>query len=262
VDEFDKLLDIPLDIAFVGERGKPGLSAYQVWLKAGNKGSVKQFLTSLKGKDGDSIKGDKGDPGLSAYEVWKAQGNEGTEKQFIASLKGQPGKDGVTTTIIKEVKVKPLKGDKGDKGDTGQSAYELWLENNEGTEEDFLKSLKGKDASTPIYSGNAYTELKEQSDVSIISPADQDILRYNATTKKWYNTTLTSSSTFTRTAYPFTAQTSITINHNQGFYPSVTVLDSDGYKINPAGEQHISVNAFIITFTSSATGTIVYDANT
>ena len=72
--------------------------------------------TNPKGDKGDSIKGDsvKGDDGLSAYKVWLSVGNKGSEQAFLKSLKGKPGDDGVTTTITKEVRVKPLKGDDGE----------------------------------------------------------------------------------------------------------------------------------------------------
>ena len=44
-----------------------------------------------------------------------------------------------------------LQGDKGDKGDAGKSAYEVWLEaGNTGSEQDFLDSLKGDDATITI----------------------------------------------------------------------------------------------------------------
>lgn len=111
-----------------------GDSAYEVWLKQGNKGSTQDFLDSLqgeKGKDGytpkkgvdyfDGEKGEKGEKGAdgytpqknvdyfdgkngadgtdgaegkSAYEIWLAQGNSGTEADFITSLKGADGKNG------------------------------------------------------------------------------------------------------------------------------------------------------------------------
>ncbi len=75
-----------------GDKGDKGDSAYQVWLSAGNTGTVQDYLNSLKGKPGAD-----GDDGLSAYEVWLAQGNKGSEADYLASLKG----------------------DKGDKGDAG-----------------------------------------------------------------------------------------------------------------------------------------------
>ncbi len=75
-----------------GDKGDKGDSAYQVWLSAGNTGTMQDYLNSLKGKPGAA-----GDDGLSAYEVWLSQGNKGSEADYLASLKG----------------------DKGDKGDAG-----------------------------------------------------------------------------------------------------------------------------------------------
>lgn len=44
-----------------------------------------------------------------------------------------------------------IQGENGDNGDDGKSAYQLWLDaGNEGTEEDYLNSLKGEDGYTPI----------------------------------------------------------------------------------------------------------------
>ena len=54
------------------------------------------------------------------------------------------------------------KGATGGKGDAGKSAYQIWLdEGNTGTEEDYINSLKGADAETPIafkeIEGNIFT---------------------------------------------------------------------------------------------------------
>ena len=80
-----------------GEAGVDGKSAYELWLAAGNEGTLEEYLASLKGEKGDQgekgeqgEKGDKGDTG--------AQGEKGD--------KGDTGAQGE-------------KGDKGDKGDTG-----------------------------------------------------------------------------------------------------------------------------------------------
>ena len=93
----------------IGFKGDEGDSAYQVWLNAGNIGTVDDYLASLKGE--------KGDNGDSAYQVWLDAGNTGTVEDFFLSLKG----------------------------DKGESAYQIWLnEGNTGTVEDFLLSLKGE----------------------------------------------------------------------------------------------------------------------
>ena len=113
--------------------GADGKSAYQLWIEAGNLGTLEEFLESLIGEPGkstyeiwlslghegtvvdfiDSIKGDKGDQGYSAYELWLQEGHEGTVVDFLNSL-------------------------------IGKSAYQIWISlGNEGTEQDFIDSLKG-----------------------------------------------------------------------------------------------------------------------
>ena len=49
-----------------GKPGAPGKSAYDIWLEAGNTGTEEDYLASLKGEKGDSI---KGDPGVSVESV-------------------------------------------------------------------------------------------------------------------------------------------------------------------------------------------------
>ncbi len=108
-----------------GEAGQAGLSAYQLWLDAGNSGTAQEFLDSLVGQPGDD-----GIAGLTAYELWLAEGNEGTVETFFDSLAGVPGSPGET----------------GTPGQQGMSAYEIWLSQGfTGTESDFLKSLVGSD---------------------------------------------------------------------------------------------------------------------
>lgn len=72
-----------------GADGADGLSAYEIWLAAGNTGDEAAFLLSLKGEQGET--GPDGDDGLSAYEIWLAQGNVGDEAAFLASLEGPQG---------------------------------------------------------------------------------------------------------------------------------------------------------------------------
>ena len=79
-------------VGATGASGDDGASAYQIWLDAGNAGSVDAFLASITGKDGvDGTNGVDGLNGLSAYDLWKQLGNTGTEAEFIASLKGADG---------------------------------------------------------------------------------------------------------------------------------------------------------------------------
>ena len=68
-------------------RGQPGQSAYQIWLSAGNTGTVADFLTSLEGEDGDD--------GQNAYDIAVLNGFVGTQAEWLASLEGDDGDDGI-----------------------------------------------------------------------------------------------------------------------------------------------------------------------
>lgn len=96
------------ELPYIGDHSKPkdGKSAYQIWLDAGNRGTVDDFLESLIGEQGKST-----------YEIWLSLGHEGTVVDFIDSIKGE-------------------------KGERGYSAYEIWLQQgHEGSEEDFIEYL-------------------------------------------------------------------------------------------------------------------------
>ncbi len=111
-----------------GTNGQDGLSAYQIWLNAGNTGTQSQFLASLQGPAGPQgiqglsgtngtngtngsvgpqgpigltgpqgiagTNGTNGVDGLSAYQIWLNAGNTGTQAQFLASLQGATGLTG------------------------------------------------------------------------------------------------------------------------------------------------------------------------
>lgn len=68
------------------------------------------------GAKGD--KGDKGDTGLSAFQIAVQDGFKGTEAQWLASLKGATGPKGDTGSVGPTGPVGP-KGATGPKGDTG-----------------------------------------------------------------------------------------------------------------------------------------------
>ena len=162
------------------------ISAYDLWLTAGNEGTEQDFLASLvgvRGSDGyigsDGITGPKGATGKSAYQLWLDAGNKGTPDAFLAALKGDPGADGVNGLSAYDLWIlegnagsnqdflKSLVGPAGQQGAagqqgqtgatgpagpsgaTGKSAYEIWLANgNTGTESDFLNSLVGPAGAT------------------------------------------------------------------------------------------------------------------
>lgn len=69
--------------------GEDGLSAYQIWLNAGNTGTELDFLESLKGKDGED--------GTSVTHEWNGTVLTVTSESGTSSvdLKGETGKSGV-----------------------------------------------------------------------------------------------------------------------------------------------------------------------
>ncbi|OTA50521.1 hypothetical protein BHL91_01020 [Limosilactobacillus reuteri] len=79
-----------------GETGQPGLSAYQLAVNAGFKGSETEWLDYLrKGPQGQQgTPGKDGKDGQSAYQIWLNNGHEGTETDFLNSLIGQRGEQG------------------------------------------------------------------------------------------------------------------------------------------------------------------------
>lgn len=119
-----------------GSAGKDGLSAYEIWLNAGNTGTEADFLNSLKGQDGYSpVKGVDyfdGEPGKNGVDgktpyiqngYWYIDGKSTNVK--AEGKDGSNGKDGVS-------------------GKDGKSAYTIWLEaGHSGSEDDFLQWLKG-----------------------------------------------------------------------------------------------------------------------
>jgi uncharacterized protein YjdB len=74
---------------FDGTDGNDGLSAYQIWLNAGNTGTELDFLESLKGKDGED--------GTSVTHEWNGTVLTVTSENGTSSvdLKGETGKSGV-----------------------------------------------------------------------------------------------------------------------------------------------------------------------
>lgn len=166
LDQAVKELNDKIDNRLKNAKGEPGLSAYQVWLQDGNKGSIHDFLASLKGDKGDKgdpgqqgiqgeqglpgtpgkqgiqgEQGKQGEPGLSAYELWLKAGHTGDQAAFLASLKGTPGRDGRDGQPGKD----GVNGEQGPQGEPGKSAYQEAVDNGfSGSLTDWLNSLKGE----------------------------------------------------------------------------------------------------------------------
>lgn len=100
-----------------GKNGKDGLSAYQIALQHGYKGSEADWLDSLIGPPGVDGDGKPGEPGkngkdgLSAYEIALKNGFKGTEAEWLESLRGKDGADGEGSSyepIEGDVPLKPI----------------------------------------------------------------------------------------------------------------------------------------------------------
>ena len=183
-----------------GDTGDDGLSAYQVAVINGYKGSQTEWLASLVGAKGDT--GEKGNPG-KGFKIVKTFPS-------IAALNGDGFSDGDFTMIASDVNdpddgklyvwngtgftyVADLsgsqgikgdtgntgdKGEKGDTGDQGLSAYQVavnagfsgsvneWLASLVGAKGD--KGEKGDDAVINIISQAAYDALADKSGVYFI----------------------------------------------------------------------------------------------
>jgi len=66
----------------------------------------------------------------------------------------------------------------GARGKEGKSAYEIWLDlGNEGTEQEYLASLKGQDGHTPIKGTDYWTTADQASIVAdVLAAVDEAIL--------------------------------------------------------------------------------------
>jgi uncharacterized protein (TIGR02145 family) len=106
----------------------------------------------LAGKDG--VDGKDGQPGTAGADG--AQGLAG--KDGVDGKDGQPGTAGAQGQ--KGDQGEPgIQGLKGDKGENGYSAYQIWLsKGNQGTEEDFLQSIKGTN-STGVNPGTKENQI-------------------------------------------------------------------------------------------------------
>lgn len=74
-------------------------------------------------------------------------------------------------------------------------------------------------------------------------------------------TNILATSTASLVATPFTNQTSVTVTHNNGAYPVVQILDTNG-KLMEGVVKHSSLNAFTVHFVDSQSGTIITTIST
>ena len=154
--------------SLVGPQGEDGVSAYKLAVQKGFKGTEEEWLESLVGPQGpigeafkyedfteeqlEALRGPQGEQGFSAYELAVQNGFEGTEEEWLESLVGPQGPQGeqgiqgdaFTFEDFTEEQLNSLI-ECIERGADGKSAYELAVENGfEGTEEEWLESLNGK----------------------------------------------------------------------------------------------------------------------
>ena len=113
------------------------MSAYQIWLNAGNTGTEAQFLTSLQGTTGPiGLTGPVGPQGLQGIQGLTGP-TGATGSQGPIGLTGATGTTGTTGA-------QGPAGTNGTNGSNGLSAYQIWLNaGNTGTEAQFLTNLQG-----------------------------------------------------------------------------------------------------------------------
>ena len=205
-----------------GDTGEDGLSAYELAKQEGFNGSLTDWIKSLKGEKGekgqsgsDGLDGKQGERGLSAYEIALRNGFRGTENQWLQSLKGKNG-----NTIV------------GGIGAPGASAYQIAVRNGfKGTEQEWLKSLKG--------SGNGgYDDAEIRNEILNIK-------------NQIGNLSSGSDSNYVHNQSQPLDTWSIT--HNLNKYPSVTVIDSAGSKVE-GSVTYISNEEIKIEFSSPFSG--------
>lgn len=121
---------------------------------------IPEAVRGEKGDPGESIRGDKGDPGATAYDIAKELGFTGTPAEWLESLKGSDGitirgekgekgdrgDSGESVKGERGDKGDSIQGPKGDDGRPGLSAYDIAVEEGfRGSKFDWLQSLKGLD---------------------------------------------------------------------------------------------------------------------
>lgn len=113
-----------------GADGEDGKSAYELAVEAGFKGTLAEWLESLKGQNGSD--GKDGKDGASAYQIAVENGFSGTEAEWLSSLHGLNGK----------------------------SAYEIAVEEGKftGSSSEFAQALMNPKASNVSYN-DAVTQL-------------------------------------------------------------------------------------------------------
>jgi len=119
-----------------------------------DKEELKLQFADLTQNEKDSLRGERGprgQRGKAGHDFKIEEHKDHILTQIINSIDNRIDDLRIKFSDITEEQKEELKGErglrgfKGSNGKDGKSAYEVWLEDNEGSEEDFLGSLKGED---------------------------------------------------------------------------------------------------------------------
>lgn len=102
-----------------------------------------------------------------------------------------------------------------------------------------------------------------------LKPTDEDLFIYDWEENKYYFIRYRNGQTIfdeiavasnipsvTRTETPFALQTVVTVNHNSGYKPSVTIIDNLGNQFI-GSIQHINNNQIVVSFNNPQSGFII-----
>lgn len=127
---------------------------------------------------------------------------------------------------------------------------------------DLRQALEKQRRTVPYFATKQRLNLK-------LKPSDEDLFIYDFDENKYYfmryrngitifdEVASTSNiPTITRTETAFGLQTLVTVNHNSGYKPSVTIIDNLGNQFI-GSIQHINNNQIVVTFNSPQSGFII-----
>lgn len=131
-------------------------------------------------------KGDKGDQGVMGPRGFKGDKGDRGEKgdKGDKGEKGEPGKDGKDGKDGKEGK-RGLQGERGKEGKKGE---------NGDPGKDGKDGRDGKDGLNGLNGGGGIHKIDDADDVRISNPTNGQALKYNSTTGKWENGTVSGGS--------------------------------------------------------------------
>lgn len=135
-------------------------------------------ISMIKGEKGDKGEvGPMGPRGFKGESIVGPRGPKGDKGDSVVGPKGEDGKTPTKTEIkslIKPLIPAPIKGDRGEKGEKGDPG------------KDGKDGRDGKDGLNGL-SGGGIHKIDDATDVSTRTAANNEILQYQVSSKKWVN---------------------------------------------------------------------------